>query len=105
SSRRRHTRSKRDWSSDVCSSDPGQPLAVLAKSHALANGCLEAILLNSGGFACSTTEGNLFAVRGGEVLRFPSWPADAVAEVVSEIGRASWREGGGRGGGKGVVEG
>src|SRR5207249_5488692 len=28
SSRRRHTRSKRDWSSDVCSSDLGQ-----AKSH------------------------------------------------------------------------
>src|SRR5207249_5890246 len=29
SSRRRHTRSKRDWSSDVCSSDlspPGEPL-------------------------------------------------------------------------------
>src|SRR5699024_11708801 len=27
SSRRRHTRSKRDWSSDVCSSDLGDPLA------------------------------------------------------------------------------
>src|SRR5699024_9921652 len=26
SSRRRHTRSKRDWSSDVCSSDLGQPV-------------------------------------------------------------------------------
>src|SRR5207249_7194422 len=25
SSRRRHTRSKRDWSSDVCSSDLGEP--------------------------------------------------------------------------------
>src|SRR5579885_3774032 len=25
SSRRRHTRSKRDWSSDVCSSDLGRP--------------------------------------------------------------------------------
>src|SRR5699024_11880884 len=30
-SRRRHTRSKRDWSSDVCSSDPHDPrLAALA---------------------------------------------------------------------------
>src|SRR5699024_12099589 len=27
-SRRRHTRSKRDWSSDVCSSDLGQALTV-----------------------------------------------------------------------------
>src|SRR5699024_12746290 len=26
SSRRRHTRSKRDWSSDVCSSDLGSPI-------------------------------------------------------------------------------
>src|SRR5207249_6232405 len=35
SSRRRHTRSKRDWSSDVCSSDlsaAGKPL-VLALAH------------------------------------------------------------------------
>src|SRR5699024_11324230 len=29
SSRRRHTRSKRDWSSDVCSSDLIDPLALL----------------------------------------------------------------------------
>src|SRR5207249_9163145 len=29
SSRRRHTRSKRDWSSDVCSSDLGGPPHVL----------------------------------------------------------------------------
>src|SRR5206468_9430533 len=28
SSRRRHTRSDRDWSSDVCSSDLGNPLAL-----------------------------------------------------------------------------
>src|SRR5437868_13197011 len=30
SSRRRHTRSKRDWSSDVCSSDLGTQVFVLA---------------------------------------------------------------------------
>src|SRR5207249_7060993 len=35
--RRRHTRSKRDWSSDVCSSDLGAPAAGrrLRFSHAL----------------------------------------------------------------------
>src|SRR5699024_2245517 len=35
SSRRRHTRSKRDWSSDVCSSDlsPNDQLGALAKTH------------------------------------------------------------------------
>src|SRR5437868_11610151 len=36
SSRRRHTRSKRDWSSDVCSSDlaQGRPIACMAWSSA-----------------------------------------------------------------------
>src|SRR5699024_12152353 len=29
SSRRRHTRSKRDWSSDVCSSDLSSPVSLL----------------------------------------------------------------------------
>src|SRR5699024_11914046 len=31
SSRRRHTRSKRDWSSDVCSSDLNHPRAQISK--------------------------------------------------------------------------
>src|SRR5206468_7641255 len=41
SSRRRHTRSDRDWSSDVCSSDlpPGPPRAEVAElADALASG-------------------------------------------------------------------
>src|SRR5207249_7449393 len=56
SSRRRHTRSKRDWSSDVCSSDlaglhiallSGWPLQAVAMLHlkslwALAKGLLKA---------------------------------------------------------------
>src|SRR5207249_8024586 len=33
SSRRRHTRSKRDWSSDVCSSDLGDPRRTSAERH------------------------------------------------------------------------
>src|SRR5207249_9216410 len=34
SSRRRHTRSKRDWSSDVCSSDLTRPVAVVSEAFA-----------------------------------------------------------------------
>src|SRR5699024_11409562 len=34
SSRRRHTRSKRDWSSDVCSSDLGETGRVVTPIHA-----------------------------------------------------------------------
>src|SRR5699024_11928131 len=36
SSRRRHTRSKRDWSSDVCSSDLPDVILMIANDH-LAN--------------------------------------------------------------------
>src|SRR5699024_8936617 len=35
SSRRRHTRSKRDWSSDVCSSDLGREFQVESYTHEL----------------------------------------------------------------------
>src|SRR5207249_8522785 len=38
SSRRRHTRSKRDWSSDVCSSDLGRVAGAAAHGAALTAG-------------------------------------------------------------------
>src|SRR5207247_6873748 len=37
SSRRRHTRSTRDWSSDVCSSDLGAPITLLGLATGLQN--------------------------------------------------------------------
>src|SRR5699024_12236524 len=40
SSRRRHTRSKRDWSSDVCSSDLDDPAAESIPVHMNSNGTL-----------------------------------------------------------------
>src|SRR5699024_12200693 len=41
SSRRRHTRSKRDWSSDVCSSDLGQGEILSGPAVGLADEALE----------------------------------------------------------------
>src|SRR5699024_11282201 len=38
SSRRRHTRSKRDWSSDVCSSDLDEEQISIVEEYAKANG-------------------------------------------------------------------
>src|SRR5204863_4869268 len=38
SSRRRHTRSLRDWSSDVCSSDLPEEIAEVLRRHAAAGG-------------------------------------------------------------------
>src|SRR5699024_11491273 len=40
SSRRRHTRSKRDWSSDVCSSDLGMFLAMGAGALSFLSPCV-----------------------------------------------------------------
>src|SRR5699024_2723934 len=54
SSRTRHTRSKRDWSSDVCSSDLGNPdfssLQVVAIVLSLAAGSVFASHVNDSGF-------------------------------------------------------
>src|SRR5699024_11701924 len=48
SSRRRHTRSKRDWSSDVCSSDLGRGCKLLKKgTNLLENYFLRSVLLIS----------------------------------------------------------
>jgi branched-chain amino acid aminotransferase len=46
----------------------GQPHIPLAKSHALQNGCLEAILTSLSGEIAGTTEGVLFLVKEGAVF-------------------------------------
>src|SRR5690606_41011685 len=70
SSRRRHTRFSRDWSSDVCSSDLGWQGAV-----------------EHGPLAVS---GRRPALRG--IRRVEAAAGDTESEVVVEIGRASCRE-------------
>src|SRR3989449_8292157 len=49
SSRRRHTRCSRDWSSDVCSSDLGEP--ALVYKHALKNAMIPTITIIGISFA------------------------------------------------------
>src|SRR5215469_12293111 len=61
SSRRRHTRSLRDWSSDVCSSDlaaaPSNYVAV-AMEAAVPPGCSQGVPIQIGSFTADT-QGNL----------------------------------------------
>src|SRR5206468_8662877 len=85
SSRRRHTRSDRDWSSDVCSSDliPLELSGIAVNSRGIA--CdLSGIALNSRGIACDLS-GITFDSSGIAVdLRWIAFDL--------KIGRASCRE-------------
>src|SRR5207249_6264882 len=90
SSRRRHTRSKRDWSSDVCSSD----LRIAAH---LANAGLPVVLLDiptEGGARSAIAAQALDALKKSKPAAFYD-PAYAARVTVGnfEIGRASCREG------------
>src|SRR5207249_8913313 len=81
SSRRRHTRSKRDWSSDVCSSDLGKMVIIVLT---LTAGCT--LLMWMGELITKRGVGN-----GISLLIFASILAYAPTGI-SEIGRASCRE-------------
>src|SRR6185503_12115071 len=61
SSRRRHTRCSRDWSSDVCSSDLGA-LKFLA---------LENVLINNDGYWIRTSDYNIYQDAKGVFHVFP----------------------------------
>lgn len=68
----------------------GRPHVVLAKQHALRNGCLEAVLVSTAGDLVGTTEGFLFLVKEGAVVVAAGQPADgtgfAVATLAAEAG-------------------
>src|SRR5699024_11964218 len=95
SRRRRHTRSKRDWSSDVCSSDLGRERGLAL------SGRLDVEVDRAGKtYAMSFRRGQagVFDDDGEPDPEAPFTPADGPAELrVVEIGRASWRGGGGCG--------
>src|SRR5207249_6668836 len=90
SSRRRHTRSKRDLSSDVCSSDLLEPRVgapafgrhrdVVALGAQLGAICERYV---TGGWAIAAAT----AAAGDAAATLPPWD-----ELVAEIGRASCRE-------------
>src|SRR5207302_2629203 len=91
SSRRRHTRFSRDWSSDVCSSDLAQGSAVSATTKALADTQAPSSPTNLAATAVSSPQIDLswspatdnVGVTGYRVYR---------DGTLAEIGRASCRE-------------
>src|SRR5206468_6679576 len=89
-SRRRHTRSDRDWSSDVCSSDLSFTLTI------------PYVRINkSGGSVRMLTGLNVLGPAGGDSIQFANststltlngQPLTLGSTVGAEIGRASCRE-------------
>src|SRR5690606_39912991 len=90
SSRRRHTRFSRDWSSDVCSSD----LPITTQ-----NGSTLLVLVgvdNPNDSPPTDNYGNTF-VRAAPRINYTLWPGYGVsAWKATKIGRASCRERGER---------
>src|SRR5206468_9647535 len=84
SSRRRHTSSDRDWSSDVCSSD----LSQLCSLSARPNGAMAKAL--GVPFGRADREQSWLVVGSGPGEWLVLAPPGAAAAV--KIGRASWRE-------------
>src|SRR5690606_39453047 len=89
SSRRRHTRFSRDWSSDVCSSDLSRAVAVGALVTALLvlSGHPQQIYLG-GVLAAAWVVGRLLDHRPTAGSAHP----DRIAAKLGQIGRASCRE-------------
>src|SRR2546429_6493899 len=81
SSRRRHTRCSRDWSSDVCSSDLRGLLAAAPEGNV--QGVVQ-------GFA-QWSRARQALLRGVAGAKTP-WSPDLTNQVYSKIGRASCRE-------------
>src|SRR5699024_11502303 len=88
SSRRRHTRSKRDWSSDVCSSDLSlvKPTIVIFKGRVLTL----KVLGRAAQHPHSAAQGGAYGGADAGASQH-STDGSAAACAAEEIGRASWR--------------
>src|SRR5690349_23040079 len=84
SSRRRHTRSLRDWSSDVCSSDLASSMGERTPPPLL-------VLAGTNGAGKSSIGGRFYRESGGEYFN-PDEFARRILATNPEIGRASCRE-------------
>src|SRR5436305_3236047 len=83
SSRRRHTRCGRDWSSDVCSSDLAHLVELLAEKA-------DRMRVTPAGKLDKTRDGRHLRVAGLVILR--QRPGTAKGITFAKIGRASCRE-------------
>src|SRR5699024_5301532 len=89
SSRRRHTRSKRDWSSDVCSSDLGPVEALEDSLMQVDVGGKDEVqlrVIHRGVGAITQNDVNLATVDDAIIIGFNVRPAERVTELADEEG-------------------
>src|SRR5699024_18357 len=86
SSRRRHTRSKRDWSSDVCSSDL-EIQKVMSEINSLAPGVGQILAIHgdSGTGKSSLARSILRNLRGWSAYSMTATPEMGTAEVIDRV--------------------
>src|SRR5699024_12204655 len=100
-SRRRHTRSKRDWSSDVCSSDLSPEVEVLDVRIQAPSFDNQRFGSSTSGDAVATWDEDSGELTVFVVNRDPATQLALDADLAAfEIGRASCREGGQGAGGR-----
>src|SRR5690606_39618936 len=91
SSRRRHTRFSRDWSSDVCSSDLQAALAARTREAAAREAARRSAASGGGGSSSGGGGGGGGTYTGGPSC-LETVSGITVACEIAEIGRASCRE-------------
>lgn len=63
----------------------GQLDVLAAKRHALANGCLDCVLLGTRGEVWGATEGKVLVVSKGRLMNAAPWPAEVTQELVNQL--------------------
>src|SRR5260370_20628052 len=93
SSRRRHTRFKCDWSSDVCSSDLGAATSRGSRASARPASCEQSTpaRMTTPPASCAAVGGAAAGYATTTTSRFPLLARNG-PQAMSEIGRASCRE-------------
>src|SRR5699024_11645317 len=96
SSRRRHTRSKRDWSSDVCSSDLQQltglsPSRLFGSGTVLDSARLRGLIASRCGIAVQNVHANIVGEHGdSEIPLWSTATARSEERRVGKAGRTRW---------------
>src|SRR5699024_11842192 len=88
SSRRRHTRSKRDWSSDVCSSDLGENLSNLIPFD---QPCGWNVVAATPLKVCDYTKEDPFLAHAGDWVKYQPVSRKEYDQIKADVERGTYK--------------